>query len=816
MLNPIRLKLFLVLGLVVGLAACESAEEKAEGYYQSGLALFEEGDLARASIEFRNVLQLNEQHRDARIGLAEIERADGNLRGAYSQYLRVAEQFADDLEPRIALAEIAIAAASWEEARRHGERAIELAPDNPAVEVIALNLEYVGAVQAQDTPARRAAAQTARVRSGTDPENLFLREILIDNAIRNNEFEGALAELDEAQAIAPDLRRFYDLRLGLLGQLGRADEVEVYLREMLAKFPDDEDLPGVMMQFYVTTNNTDSAQSFLRETAEAADDEETRRAAYTTLVQLITQLEGRDAAIAELDALIETQEDSTTYRTMRAFIRFDAGQQDQAISEVETLLAGETTPDETTRLKVGLAQMLIATSDIVGARAQVEEILEANSTQPDALKMKASWLIESDDTQGALSLLRLALDQDSEDVTALTLTAQAYDRSGDRNLTREFLALAADAPNAGADEILRYADMMIEEERYLPAEEALLEILRSGRGNQQILQRLGSIYLRTEDWGRAQQVEGALNELGDPAASQLASVLQAARLSTQGRTEEAVTLLEDYASNAGEGELGAQVAVIRARLASGDSDGALAFAEEFAAEAPDDLSRKFVLAAIQSVVGNLEAAETNYREIIEADPKNQQAWISLIQTQYRQGNTDGAETTLAAGLEALPDALQLLWAQASFSEQRGDIEGAIELYELIYERAPNDLVAANNLASLISTYRDDDENLDRAYAIARRLRGSDIAPFQDTYGWIAFRRDDLDEALDHLEPAAAGLPDDALVQFHLAMTYAALERDEDALPYFERALELAGPDDTRAQFETAREEIVRIQTPASE
>jgi tetratricopeptide (TPR) repeat protein len=70
---------------------------------------------------------------------------------------------------------------------------------------------------------------------------------------------------------------------------------------------------------------------------------------------------------------------------------------------------------------------------------------------------------------------------------------------------------------------------------------------------------------------------------------------------------------------------------------------------------------------------------------------------------------------------------------------------------------PNSPVVANNLASLISTYRDDDDSLDQAYTIARRLRGTDVAPFADTYGWIAYRRGEYDVALEHLERAAAGI-----------------------------------------------------------
>jgi tetratricopeptide (TPR) repeat protein len=106
---------------------------------------------------------------------------------------------------------------------------------------------------------------------------------------------------------------------------------------------------------------------------------------------------------------------------------------------------------------------------------------------------------------------------------------------------------------------------------------------------------------------------------------------------------------------------------------------------------------------------------------------------------------------------------------------------------------PNQPVVANNLASLISTYRDDEASLERAYTIARRLRGTDVAPFQDTYGWIAYRKGEYQEALEHLEPAAAVLGDDPLVQYHLGMTYLALGQQDAALDQLRRAVDLAGP-----------------------
>jgi Flp pilus assembly protein TadD len=85
----------------------------------------------------------------------------------------------------------------------------------------------------------------------------------------------------------------------------------------------------------------------------------------------------------------------------------------------------------------------------------------------------------------------------------------------------------------------------------------------------------------------------------------------------------------------------------------------------------------------------------------------------------------------------------------------------------------------------------------------------DIPAFQDTYGWIAARRGDHAEALSYLRPAALGLSGDPLVQFHLGMTYAALDRKTAARETLALALELAGDSDL-PQFEVARAKLAEL------
>ena len=171
---------------------------------------------------------------------------------------------------------------------------------------------------------------------------------------------------------------------------------------------------------------------------------------------------------------------------------------------------------------------------------------------------------------------------------------------------------------------------------------------------------------------------------------------------------------------------------------------------------------------------------------IEEEPGAERVWLALYRLALARGDAAAADALLEEAIAAVPESATLQWTRAGALEREGDVEGAIAIYETLYERDSDAPVIANNLASLLSTHRDDDESLQRAAVISRRLRGSDVPQFQDTYGWIALRRGDVEEALANLEPAAAGMPDDPRVQHHYGLALAAAGRDDEALEVLTR------------------------------
>jgi Tfp pilus assembly protein PilF len=73
------------------------------------------------------------------------------------------------------------------------------------------------------------------------------------------------------------------------------------------------------------------------------------------------------------------------------------------------------------------------------------------------------------------------------------------------------------------------------------------------------------------------------------------------------------------------------------------------------------------------------------------------------------------------------------------------------------------------------------------------LRKSDIPSFKDTLGWINYLRGDYKSATDLLEQAATALPNRAMVQYHLGMSYIGSGQMGKATEQFKKALAL-GPD----------------------
>ncbi|HSG35753.1 MAG TPA: tetratricopeptide repeat protein, partial [Sphingomonadaceae bacterium] len=308
------------------LAACDTAEERAQKHFESGLELIRSGDVERGLVELRNVLTLDEFHVEGRKLYARTLRDMGNIAESYQQYRALVESSPNDYESRLALAQMAISAQNWEEVERHGTVLINANADLDGTAIVDLTLRFREALLAEDNTAVRELTREGQALIEEFPDDVTLRQIVIEGLMRDGDLAGAAEQLDAAIALDPDDRRLYLGKARILAQLQDAEALEKLLRQTVARFPDDNESKLSLIRLYSAQGRTDEAEEFLRETADATGTE----GDLVTLISYLRQSRGNEAAMAEIESRLATGGNTGLLTALKSAILFETGERGEA------------------------------------------------------------------------------------------------------------------------------------------------------------------------------------------------------------------------------------------------------------------------------------------------------------------------------------------------------------------------------------------------------------------------------------------------------------------------------------------------------
>lgn len=786
-------KSLLLLTLCLGLAACESPEERGERYYQSALALLEEGDTERALLELRNVFDEDGYHIEARILYADLVLERGGVQEAYGQYLRVVEQDPNRLDIRFKLANLALENSNWPEVKRHADAALAIDPEEPRARAYQIMLAYRDAREARDDIAAGIQVAETEALLEAHPDVEVAQRLMIDWLSTGPEPERALPYIESVLETSPDSFGVYMIKLSILAEQGNAEEIEVVLREMYDRFPENEVVARRLIQWYISRNDLVAAEAFLRERAggDGVNFEE-----HLAVVQFLRQTEGDAAADAELVRLSEANAGTDLGRryTLSALgLRFDAARSEETAQALTQLIDEIEGTDLRNEARIALVRVRGSQGQREAAQALLEEVLQSDPTNVDALMLRAAWRIQNQAHGEAITDLRTALDQDPRNPDILILLAEAHQKLGNVALAEQRLARAVEVSGAAARETLMFAQFQLARGNLAAAELALTESMRV-TGDLDVARLLGQVMLQEGNFDGLARLISQLNIRDDTEAQELASSLRAAMLFNQNRIEESISYLRSNLDEEGDADSNFEtdVQILRVQMMSGRLDEARVQLQKLRGQYPDSLALQLLQGNILSLEGNDEAAIAVYRQILADNPDE----LIVIQRLYSAlqdiGAQDQASELLVGALDDQPDARPLQMLRAIEYERRGEYENAIFIYEELYARNINDIAVANNLASVLAYYRDNEADVERAYQIALQLAGSNLPEFQDTLGYVQFRRGQLDDAILNLQAAARGLPGNPTIAFNLAMAYAADGRTDAARAELDRGFELAG------------------------
>lgn len=807
---------FILLSLVLmgALAACKNSEERAEEYYQSALVLLEEGDTERAVLELRNVFDYNGEHREARRLYADLSLERGNVQEAYSQYLLLVEQYPDAVDVRRKLAEIALDLGNLAEVKRHSDAAIEMEPDIPEHQALAVFLAYSDARQSQDAVAAGEAVQDAEALLQVHPDLITALRILIDWHATSPVPARALSYIDHLLMLHPNARSLYTVRLSVLQRSGRDEEIGPQLHQMYERFPDDTVIVDQMVKWYHSRGEYKTLEAFLRDRAGAPD---APLAGHMTVVTLLKQLQGDEAAMQELHRLAEANTGTDLgrkYILQQALLEFqsNAGPHviKQAMDDVSRIIEQADDPDLINEARISLSRMKSTVGDQKTARALVDAVLESDPSNVPGLRARAARDIREDNMSKAISGLRQALGQEPRNADTLLLLADAQQKMGNVELAEQRLAQAVEITNSAPREALVYAHFQMNRGQLAAADRVLTDSFGS-TGDMKVANLLGEVMLKRGDLKGAQNLLQALANSQSPNAAPLARSLQAAILFNQNRVDEGFAFLRNSIEEGDEnGQLSSGLKILRIQMLSGRLQEARKQIDLMQEQFPDTLVLKLLKGNLYALEGFPEKAIETYRALLVEHPDDENIIQRLYSTLRETDRRDEASALLKDALTRQPDASRLLVLRAIELEEELQSAEAIAIYEALYRKYPDNVIYANNLASMLATHREDPAEIKRAYTIAQRLNGVRNPAMLDTLGWVQYLNEETDAAVLNLQAAARGLPGNPTVAFNLAHAYAQARRTDEARAELNRGFSLANGDETVPQYSRAKELLKQL------
>lgn len=788
-------------GLILVLVqACDNAEERAANHTKRGLAFVESGENEKAKLEFRNALQLNENALEPRLAFARLVLEEGHTQAALGNFLKVVELAPENLEARRAVGRILVLAQQTEEAARHVDAALALAPED-------IEIRGLKALLSQQQEQYEVAAELARGVLADAPGDMIATLVLGEQAMRGGDPERALTLVDQALEEAPEAFNLHIAKLEALEAIGDQARIGDHLEVLAGLFPDNLQVARGRVQWFINQERFDEAVAAQRVVMAAFPDDPQPG---LDLINLIGAYQGEDAARAELGSLAAGPAHQVAYGRALADFELATGNVAAAVAHLETMIAGDAPEEDRHDLRGQLGGILYDTDDKAGARAQADAILSENAEHVEGLKLRAALAIDEDRADDAIADLRTALNVSAQNPSVLVLLARAHERNGSTGLAQERLALAVQASGDGIVETLGYVEFLMRQDKADIAR-AVLENTLSRRGDVPVLlSALARVHLQQSDWSSMEDVAGRLEALGDLGnARGMAQEIRVAALNGQRKFDQTIGVLQQIWAASGD-RTSAMESLISSYVQAGQIEEAEKFLDNILADERNNMRANLLRGAVHAYKGESEAAEARYRQVIADHPEEAKGYSALASLLRTLDRGDEASEVIRTGIASAQNTENLVFTQAVERELDGDFEGAIALYEQLYAADTVSDVLANNLASLLSEHRDDSASLERAFTIAKRLRNSNVPAFQDTYGWILYKRGEYEGALKPLTAAADGLPGNMIVHFHLGMTLSKLGLKDKALASLQKSLEL-GTGSGLPQVAQAREEIKALQ-----
>ena len=763
--------------LCCALVACDTAAEKEAKYLTRGMTLLEQGDFDKARVEFKNAGKINPTDPDVRYRLGLADEAQGDLRGAFGNFLLAEQQNARFRPTLLKLTQFFMSGGAYEEADKR--LAIVLEDEPGSVDGIALKAALL--LRREDYVATEIEARRALQ---LDPQNIAAISVLCGMYIALDQGEKAEEVVNGGLALSHDNLALLHLKIAMYKKLQNDAKVEATYKHVLALRPGDRTSRLELIQLYQGQNRIDDAEAVLRDgVAVAPLDWDMKK----VLVAFLNEYRGLEVAETEVRGYMAKSPDKPdlVFWLVELYIKTNAV--DRAVALLQQVIAKDGDGPVGLQARNALAGISLHQGQRPLAERLIGEVLEKSPGNRPALYMRASFSFEDGHYQGAVTDLRAILGESARDVNALRLLAEAL-------LRQNYLDLAIDAGNqlveadpADIAARVRLAQMYQMSGSPQRALDILASAVKVSPNDPAIWDTEAQIQISTNDNKGAEASIITLQAL--PGQQLAAAFLSGQLLSQSGQSESAIkqysiVVLADPKAPLGEHALAALV----------DVDGRLHKLDDAALliEGLKDQT-PFIATTLGEVywgLGKQDAAASQFDKAIAMDaPPRPQPYLDRARLYLSQQKPEQAAEVLSRGMAALPRDIDIPNMLAEVDETLGHYPQAVSLYEALLDSHPGLDVVANNMAQLIADYQNNDlQARDRALKVAERFQGATNPLLLDTLSWVYFRQEKLPQALVLAERVLTypNLP--AQVHYHLGAILLSANRKDEARGQLELAV----------------------------
>jgi len=722
--------LSLVLASALALSGCANPEKAKAEHLTKGEAYLKESKFQEAVLEFRNAVQIDDKLAAGYWGLARAY--EGLQRGqeSFEALRKTIELDANNLDARVKLGTIYLALSRGKpdlvaEAERLAKEVLQKEPNHIEGHILTANIFFA---QNQNDKAleelnRAVELDPKRVESYMSLARFYI--VTNDQAKAEETFKRAISINNNSAMGHTEYGKF-------LLQVNRPAEAEVEFQKAVEVEPSNRASRYVLAGFYLVNKKLDKAEE-----------------AYKALVDLDKDKPESQALLADFYSAIKRDDD--------------------AIRIYQGIL--EKSPDFN-QGRYRLGEIMLSRGDTQGATAQINEVLKKDEHDRQALLLRAqmrSRTGRTDELKAAIEDLKDVLRQEPTSKIGLYFMAQAHFSLGAIDQARAFasdlernypdylpakllqaqLSLAAGDPKAA---LALSSDLLNRLAKAPPDRENSPQLIAEMRLKTYIVR--GAAQTQLGNTAAARQDFLAAREIG-PRYSDVYINLAAVAMK-ENKPDEAAGFYENALSIAAT-DFGALNGLIKLYANRNELGKAHARVDQALSSYPNDASLHYLKAEVYAYERNQQGAESELRKALELDSNYLTAYSALGALFINTKQEERAIAEFKKVVERSPDNSSAYTIIGMLYDARKDYLAAAENYRKALEKDQNATIAANNLAWLYAVRPEVNGNLDEAVRLAQSVvqKNSNVAGFNDTLGWVYYKKALYAVAVEQLRKAVA-------------------------------------------------------------